>query len=74
MRTTTAIIMKMKGTRENIPMLTAYDYSTAKVLDELEIPMVKTVFTIGIWTLNPGLSLRFFDGIHDASVVDLHQY
>ncbi|MCH7997311.1 MAG: 3-methyl-2-oxobutanoate hydroxymethyltransferase [Chloroflexi bacterium] len=51
MRTTTATIIKMKGTGEAIPMLTAYDYSTAKVLDELEIPMVLVGDSLGMVVL-----------------------
>ncbi|MCH8089856.1 MAG: 3-methyl-2-oxobutanoate hydroxymethyltransferase [Chloroflexi bacterium] len=51
MRTTTATIIKMKGTGEAIPMLTAYDYSTARVLDELEIPMVLVGDSLGMVVL-----------------------
>ena len=36
-RRTIATFQKLKDNQEKIAMLTAYDYSTAKVLDEAEI-------------------------------------
>lgn len=51
MRKTTASIIKMKRDGEKIPMLTAYDYPTAKALDELGIPMVLVGDSLGMVVL-----------------------
>ena len=51
MRTTTASIIKMKRNGEKIPMLTAYDYPTAKLLDELGIPMILVGDSLGMVVL-----------------------
>ena len=34
MKNTTTTLMQMKGTDKKISMITAYDYTTAKILDE----------------------------------------
>ena len=51
MRRTTASIIKMKRDGEKIPMLTAYDYPTAKTLDELSIPMILVGDSLGMVVL-----------------------
>ena len=51
MRTTTASIIKMKRNGEKIPMLTAYDYPTAKLLDDLGIPMILVGDSLGMVVL-----------------------
>ena len=51
MRTTTASIIKLKRNGEKIPMLTAYDYPTAKLLDELGIPMILVGDSLGMVVL-----------------------
>ncbi len=51
MRTTTSSIIKMKRDGEKIPMLTAYDYPTAKALDALGIPMILVGDSLGMVVL-----------------------
>jgi len=47
MRVTIAQIKEMKQRGEKIPMLTAYDYSTAKLLDEAGIPLILVGDSLG---------------------------
>ena len=47
MRVTIAQIKEMKQRGEKIPMLTAYDYSTAKLLDEAGIPIILVGDSLG---------------------------
>ncbi|HLB12707.1 MAG TPA: 3-methyl-2-oxobutanoate hydroxymethyltransferase [Dehalococcoidia bacterium] len=47
MRVTIAQIREMKQRGEKIPMLTAYDYSTAKLLDEAGIPIILVGDSLG---------------------------
>lgn len=51
MRVTTAQIQEMKRKGERIPMLTAYDYSTARILDELEVPLILVGDSLGMVVL-----------------------
>ncbi len=51
MRVTVADVMKMKRTGEKIPMLTAYDYGTARTLDELGVPMILVGDSLGMVVL-----------------------
>ena len=39
---TVSLFQKQKNNNEKIAMLTAYDYSTAKILDEAEIELLLT--------------------------------
>ncbi len=51
MRTTVTQIREMKERGEKIAMLTAYDYSTAKVLDRAGIPMILVGDSLGMVVL-----------------------
>ncbi len=48
MRVTINQIMEMKQKGEKISMLTAYDYSTAKIVDEVGIPMILVGDSLGM--------------------------
>jgi 3-methyl-2-oxobutanoate hydroxymethyltransferase len=48
MRVTIADIREMKQKRENIPMLTAYDYVTAKMVDEAGVPLILVGDSLGM--------------------------
>lgn len=47
MRVTTNDIKQMKAKHEKIIMLTAYDYSTAKIVDEAGVPLILVGDTLG---------------------------
>ena len=51
MRVTVADVMKMKRTGEKIPMLTAYDYGTARMLDDMGVPMILVGDSLGMVVL-----------------------
>ena len=51
MRLTIDHIKRMKGCGEKIPMLTAYDYPTAKLLDEAGIPLLLVGDSLGMVVL-----------------------
>jgi len=51
MRVTIADLKQMKQRGEKIPMLTAYDYSTAKQLDEAGIPLILVGDSLGMVVL-----------------------
>lgn len=51
MRTTITKIREMKASGEKIAMLTAYDYSTAKVLDRAGIPLILVGDSLGMVVL-----------------------
>ncbi len=48
MRVTIAEIRDMKQRKERIPMLTAYDYVTAKIVDEAGIPLILVGDSLGM--------------------------
>ena len=48
MRVTTSEIKGMKLRREKIPMLTAYDYVTAKMVDEAGVPLILVGDSLGM--------------------------
>jgi len=48
MRVTITEIKEMKQRKEKIPMLTAYDYVTAKVVDEADVPLILVGDTLGM--------------------------
>jgi 3-methyl-2-oxobutanoate hydroxymethyltransferase len=48
MRVTIAEIREMKQRKERIPMLTAYDYVTAKIVDEAGIPLILVGDSLGM--------------------------
>jgi 3-methyl-2-oxobutanoate hydroxymethyltransferase len=51
MRITIAGITEMKRRREKIPMLTAYDYATAKIAEEAGVPMILVGDSLGMVVL-----------------------
>jgi len=51
MRTTINQIKEMKARAEKIVMLTAYDYSTARIVDEAEIPLILVGDSLGMVVL-----------------------
>lgn len=48
MRTTISTIKEMKAKKEKIVMITAYDYSTAKLVDEAGIPLILVGDSLGM--------------------------
>jgi 3-methyl-2-oxobutanoate hydroxymethyltransferase len=48
MRVTITDIKEMKQKKENIPMLTAYDYVTAKMIDEAGVPLILVGDSLGM--------------------------
>ena len=51
MRVTISQIKEMKQKGEKIPMLTAYDYSTARIVDEAGIPLILVGDSLGMVVL-----------------------
>ena len=51
MRVTVSQIREMKKKGEKIPMLTAYDYATAKIVDEMGMPMILVGDSLGMVVL-----------------------
>lgn len=51
MRITINQIKEMKQKGERITMLTAYDYSTAKIVDEAEVPLILVGDSLGMVVL-----------------------
>ena len=51
MRVTIRDLKEMKPRGEKIAMLTAYDYTAAKILDEAEIPVILVGDSLGQWVL-----------------------
>ncbi|TEU02998.1 MAG: 3-methyl-2-oxobutanoate hydroxymethyltransferase, partial [Dehalococcoidia bacterium] len=48
MRVTIGEIREMKQRGEKIPMLTAYDYATAKLVDEAGVPLILVGDSLGM--------------------------
>ena len=48
MRVTITEIKQMKQRKEKIPMLTAYDYATAKMVDEANVPLILVGDSLGM--------------------------
>src|SRR4030043_1825159 len=48
MRVTITEIKEMKQRKEKIPMLTAYDYVTAKMIDEAGVPLILVGDSLGM--------------------------
>jgi 3-methyl-2-oxobutanoate hydroxymethyltransferase len=51
MRVTISTLKEMKQKGEKIPMLTAYDYSTAKLIDEVGVPLILVGDSLGMVVL-----------------------
>ena len=70
-RITVEDIRKMKHTGEKIAMLTAYDFATAKVLDEAGIPMILVGDSLGMVVLgyDSTLPVTVEDMIHHTKAV-----
>ena len=54
MRVTIRDLKEMKGRGEKIAMLTAYDYTSAKILEEAGIPIILVGDSLGQWVLGYG--------------------
>ena len=48
MRVTINELKEMKQNKEKIPMLTAYDYITAKLVDEVGVPLILVGVCLGM--------------------------
>ena len=70
-RLTVADIAKMHATGERIPMLTAYDYPTAKLLDEAGIPFILVGDSVGTVMLGYDSEIRvtMADMLHHTAAV-----
>ncbi|HET6461592.1 MAG TPA: 3-methyl-2-oxobutanoate hydroxymethyltransferase [Syntrophales bacterium] len=70
-RITTAVIRNMKGKKEKICMLTAYDYPTALILDEAGIDIVLVGDTLGMVVLgyDSTLPVTMDEMIHHTKAV-----
>ena len=51
MRVTIRNIQRMKGAGERIPMLTAYDYTTAQIVDSVGVPLILVGDSVGMVVL-----------------------
>jgi 3-methyl-2-oxobutanoate hydroxymethyltransferase len=71
MRITIKQILEMKKRGEKIPVLTAYDYSTAKFLDEAGIPMILVGDSLGMVILGyeTTIPVTMADMIHHGNAV-----
>jgi 3-methyl-2-oxobutanoate hydroxymethyltransferase len=71
MRTTIPQILEMARRGEPIPMLTAYDYPTARLLDEAGIPMILVGDSLGMVVLgyDSTIPVTMDDMIHHTSSV-----
>lgn len=71
MKNTTTTIMQMKGTDKKISMLTAYDYTTAKLFDEAGVNMILVGDSLGnvILGYEDTISVTVDDMIHHSAAV-----
>jgi 3-methyl-2-oxobutanoate hydroxymethyltransferase len=71
MRVTINQIKEMKQKGEKIPMLTAYDYATAKIVDEAGIPLILVGDTLGQVVLGyeSTIPVTMEDMLHHAKAV-----
>lgn len=71
MRVTIADIKEMKQRGEKIPMLTAYDYSTAKLIDESGVPLILVGDSLGMVILGyeSTIPVTMDDMIHHTKAV-----
>ncbi len=71
MRITINQIKEMKQKGEKIPMLTAYDYATAKIIDEASIPLILVGDTLGQVVLGyeSTIPVTMEDMLHHAKAV-----
>jgi 3-methyl-2-oxobutanoate hydroxymethyltransferase len=71
MRVTITEIKEMKQKKENIPMLTAYDYVTAKMVDEAGVPLILVGDSLGMVMLGyeSTIPVTMEDMIHHTKAV-----
>lgn len=71
MKNTTTTIMQMKGTDKKVSMLTAYDYTTAKLLDEAGVNTILVGDSLGnvILGYEDTISVTVDDMIHHSAAV-----
>ncbi len=71
MRISISQIKEMKAKGEQIPMLTAYDYSTAKILDEAGIPLLLVGDSLGMVMLGyeSTIPVTMDEMVHHAKAV-----
>ena len=71
MAVTVNTLMKMKNEGDKITMLTAYDYSTAKIMDEVGIDMILVGDSLGMVVLGyeDTLSVTMDDMVHHTAAV-----
>lgn len=71
MKNTTTTIMQMKGTDKKISMLTAYDYTTAKLFDEAGVNTILVGDSLGnvILGYEDTISVTVEDMIHHSAAV-----
>jgi len=71
MRVTITEIKEMKQKKEKIPMLTAYDYVTAKMVDEADVPLILVGDSLGMVMLGyeSTIPVTMEDMIHHTKAV-----
>ncbi len=71
MRITITEIKEMKQKKEKIPMLTAYDYTTAKIVDEAGVPLILVGDSLGMVMLGyeSTIPVTMEDIIHHTKAV-----
>ena len=71
MKNTTTTLMQMKGTDKKISMITAYDYTTAKILDECGVNTILVGDSLGntILGYEDTISVTVDDMIHHSAAV-----